>query len=236
MITDTPIPRSFTAFLLIAMLSNCAMALDPVQSEITVRPFTEVFIEGPFRITLVQDEACRLHVEGQERSVEALEIDSRDGKLSVRFREKSLRFKDYKIGLVLYFRNLEELEIRGAVELRCERPIRTDNIKFVFEGAGDVVLDLEATKIISDINGVGSFKLKGHTDYHKVSFSGVGSYDASMLTSKYTLVESNGVGSVKVHAGDKFIGRANGVGSVDYYGEPESTEISASGLGKINRR
>ena len=236
MITPAPIPRIFTALMLTAILSSCAMAVDPVQSEITVKPFTEVLVEGPFRIRLVQDDACRLRIEGQERSVEALEIDSREGKLSVRFREKSFRVKDYKIDLVIYFRNLEELEIRGPVELRCERPIRAGNIKFVFEGAGDVVLDLEAAKIISEINGVGSFRLKGQTDYHKVSFSGVGSYDASMLTSKYTLVESNGVGSVKVHAADKFIGRANGVGSVDYYGEPESTEISASGLGKINRR
>ena len=48
-------------------------------------------------------------------------------------------------------------------------------------------------------------------------------------------MESNGIGSVSAYASDKFKGEATGIGSVDYYGDPDDVNIDASGLGSVNR-
>jgi len=108
-------------------------------------------------------------------------------------------------------------------------------MKLEFDGAGDVELDLKASKVISEISGVGEFTIEGETDYHKVSFDGIGSYDASGLRSKFTLVDSNGIGSVKVYASASFKGKASGIGSVEYYGNPAEVDVDASGLGSVTR-
>ena len=121
------------------------------------------------------------------------------------------------------------------MDLQCDNRIRTSNLKLEFEGAGNVELEVEADKIISEIAGVGNFKIEGQTEYHKVEFDGIGSYEAKNLRSKYTIVESNGIGSVKVYASNKFKGEANGIGSVDYYGDPDDVSIDATGLGSVNR-
>lgn len=74
------------------------------------------------------------------------------------------------------------MEIEGVVDLQCESQIKTDHLKLVFEGAGNV--ELNTSKIIANISGVGNFEIEGETDYHKVEFSGIGSYDARDLRSK----------------------------------------------------
>jgi hypothetical protein len=217
------------------LFSSCALATDPVEREYKLAPFSSIYLEGPYKVMLIQGNSSRLVAEGDEPMLEELDVESSGGRLSVRFSEKPWKMKDYKITLRIYFRELEELEIQGAAEVRNEPSIRAGNLKVVFEGAGDVELDLRVSKLITDIDGVGNFVMSGDAEYHKVDFSGVGSYDGHNLLSKNTLVESNGVGSVKVHASEKFIGRANGIGSVEYYGEPPMVEVEASGLGKINR-
>jgi len=139
------------------------------------------------------------------------------------------------IYLEIHINNLRRLEIEGAVDMESRGTLKADNLKIIFEGAGHLDMDIDASKIISIIEGVGEFNLHGRTEYHKVEFSGVGSYDASDLLSKYTQVESYGIGSVKVHASYEIRGEVSGVGSVDYYGDPDISDIEAYGVGNVRR-
>ena len=222
------------AVVLLFMSSTNLIAGDKIEKTYNIKNFSQIFLRGPYEVHLRQTSQCGLTILAKESYFEDLEVSSDGGELSIDLDRKN--FKNTKsIEVYINFRELEKLEIEGAVDLVCENQIKSSNLKIEFEGAGNVELDVRADKIIAEIAGVGNFEIEGETEYHKVEFDGIGSYKAKDLRSKYTIVESNGIGSVSVYASNKFKGEATGIGSVDYYGDPEDVNIDASGLGSVNR-
>jgi hypothetical protein len=205
-----------------------------IERNYDLRDFSEIYLKGPYEVHLRQSNKCSLTIIAKEDYFEKLDVDSYGGRLTIDLDGKNFKNKR-GIEVYIQFKDLEELEIVGAVDLVCENQIKTDNLKLEFEGAGNVELEVSANKIISEIAGVGNFEIEGETEYHKVEFSGIGNYEAQHLKSKYTMVESNGIGSVKVFASNEFKGEATGIGSIDYYGDPKDVTIDAKGLGSVSR-
>jgi len=223
------------ATILVLFLSiSSAFADDKVEKTYSVDNFTRIYLRGPYEVHLRQTTKCGLTILAKESYFERLDVSSSGGELNIELDGKNFK-KSRAIEVYINFRELEKLEIEGAVDLQCENQIKTSNFKIEFEGAGNIELDIIADKIIAEIAGVGNFEIEGETDYHKVEFDGIGNYSAQHLRSKYTIVESNGIGSVSVYASNKFKGEANGIGSVDYYGDPDDVSVDATGLGSVNR-
>ncbi|MDZ7607702.1 MAG: head GIN domain-containing protein [Cyclobacteriaceae bacterium] len=220
--------------LIVSATATIAVADDGVEKKYTVKPFTELYLQGPYEIHLRQSDSYSLTIVTTSNYFERLEVNSETGRLEIILEGKNLR-NTKAIEVWINVKRLEKLKIEGAVDLECENQLVTDNLKLEFDGAGDVELNLKAAKVISEISGVGDFTIEGEAEYHKVSFHGIGSYDASGLRSKYTLVDSNGIGSVKVYASASFKGQASGIGSVEYYGDPAEVDVDASGLGSVTR-
>jgi hypothetical protein len=222
-----------TTFLFV-MLAVAAFADDKIEKKYNVDDFTKIYLRGAYEVHLRQTSKCGLTIIAKEEYIEKLDVSSSGGELQIELDGKNYK-KTRSIEVYINFKTLEKLDIEGAVDLVCENQIKTDNLKLEFDGAGNVELNINTNKMIAEISGVGNFEIEGQTDYHKVEFSGIGSYEAQDLHSKYTIVESNGIGSVKVYASNKFKGEANGIGSVDYYGDPDDVSIDATGLGSVNR-
>jgi len=226
--------NSTLSILILFFAVNISHADDKIEKTYNIDDFTRIYLRGPYEVHLRQANKCGLTILAKDSYFDKLEVSSSGGELSIELDGKN--FKNTKsIEVYIDFQDLEKLEIEGAVDLQCENQIKTTNLKLEFEGAGNVELNVDADKIISEIAGVGNFEIEGETDYHKVQFDGIGSYNARDLRSKYTIVESNGIGSVSVYASNKFKGEANGIGSVDYYGDPDDVSIEATGLGSVNR-
>jgi len=226
--------NSTLSILILFFAVNISHADDKIEKTYNIDDFTRIYLRGPYEVHLRQANKCGLTILAKDSYFDKLEVSSSGGELSIELDGKN--FKNTKsIEVYIDFQGLEKLEIEGAVDLQCENQIKTTNLKLEFEGAGNVELNVDADKIISEIAGVGNFEIEGETDYHKVQFDGIGSYKARDLRSKYTIVESNGIGSVSVYASNKFKGEANGIGSVDYYGDPDDVSIEATGLGSVNR-
>ncbi len=224
----------FFSTLLIFGISFSASGKEKISREYHLSPFTKIQLTGPFEVAIVPDSVCRMIVTAPENAFDIIDISSSGGLLDVEIEDKFFK-KPKVIHLEIHIRKLQRLVIEGAIDLETTQTLHTDNLKISFEGAGHMDMEVEASKIISIIEGVGEFNLRGKTEYHKVEFSGVGSYDASELLSKYTLVESYGIGSVKVYASYEIRGEVTGVGSVDYYGNPDISDIEATGVGSVRR-
>ncbi len=224
----------FLTLLALVNISISAAGKEKISRIYHLSPFSKIYLKGPFEVVIMPDSVCSMKVSAPENAFDLIDISSSGGLLSVEIEDKFFK-KPKVIHLEIHIPTLRRLEIEGAVDLETAGTLHTDNLKISFEGAGHMDMDVKASKIISIIEGVGEFNVHGQTEYHKVEFSGVGSYDASELLSKYTLVESYGIGSVKVYASHEIRGEVSGVGSVDYYGDPDISDIEASGVGSVRR-
>ena len=50
------------------------------------------------------------------------------------------------------------------------------------------------------------------------------------------VVEQKGIGNVSCYASGKITVSTNGIGNVDYFGNPPTTDINKSGIGNVKRR
>ncbi len=227
--------KIFTMILILAIAVHAQADDNKVEKSYKINEFNAIFLSGTYEVHLRQGDECKLTIVAKASYFEKLDVTSDDDQLSVELKGKN--YKKLKgIELYIQVKDLSKLMIEGAADLKCDNILKVSNLKLEFEGAGKIDLEVDAEKIITEIDGVGEFIVSGRTDYHKVIFTGVGSYKAEDLISKYTKVESSGIGSVKVYASNKFIGEISGIGSVDYYGNPEIVDIDASGIGSVNRR
>jgi hypothetical protein len=63
----------------------------------------------------------------------------------------------------------------------------------------------------------------------------VGTYNAAELSSQRAQVTNNGTGAVVVRVSDKLDAIINGVGSIEYIGDPQVTK-KVSGIGTVRQR
>lgn len=86
------------------------------------------------------------------------------------------------------------------------------------------------------ISGVGNIYFEWETSRNgKYSVSGVGHVYAFDCPVEDLECEVSGVGGMEVNATQKLDASTSGVGSVKYKGNPEHTQKSASGVGKIKQ-
>ncbi len=135
----------------------------------------------------------------------------------------------------LMVKNLDGIFVQGAASVKMHG-LKTESIYLTLKGAGEIVLSgMEAGLIDVDLPGAGRISLAGKTDRLHVSMKGAGSFDGPQLESRETKVVLRGVGKATVWATAQLDATVEGIGAIDYYGNPVVRQ-NVSGLGKINAR
>lgn len=110
---------------------------------------------------------------------------------------------------------------------------KTQNAALTLKGTfyGDVKLATETTSI--DVNGAGDFGVSGTARDLQVSLDGAAVLDTTELLAENVDVTVRGSSICEVYASKYLNAALYGVGSITYYGNPETVEKSIKGLGVI---
>lgn len=104
-------------------------------------------------------------------------------------------------------------------------------------GANDIeVVGIDTDKFEVDLSGAGSIVLDGKTDKFYGDLSGAGSINAKGLIANKVYISVSGAANAVVYAKEFLDASVSGVGSVDYYGDPQNTKTNVSGVGSITRK
>lgn len=116
--------------------------------------------------------------------------------------------------------------------------ITTPDLRSVdVSGANNVAVDgIKGVDFNVELSGAGSIKLNGEVEKIRAGISGAGSIDAKNLKAQDVHVSVSGAASADVYASKTLDASVSGVGSINYYGNPENTKTNVSGVGSISRR
>ena len=214
-------------FLLIAALTACGVNLgsgnvervsgsgNVVTETRNVSGFDGVTITGAGNILIDQSGAESLTITTDDNLLQYITTEVRGGKLVIEFATGVLfdKVKDltFKVGA----KNLNSIQVDGAANVEGKN-IATENLSVKLNGAGAMTLSGKATE-------------------QNVALDGVGTYNAADLSSQRAQVTNNGAGTVVVRVSDKLDAIVNGLGSIDYIGDPQVTK-QVSGIGTIRQR
>lgn len=202
----TPVALIFSSLL----LTSFAQAAEQTRS---VPAFKAINNKGAFSLVVEVGKTQSVVVKGDDKFISKVVTEVVGDELMVSYREKnSIKISD------------ETQVIVTVPEL----------LKFKMEGAGATVINnVAGARFDVNYEGVGSLVVTGKTQTLKLKVQGVGMVDTKGLIAETADVNLEGVGSVKVYASERLKASVQGIGSLNYYGNPRSISKSVEGIGSM---
>lgn len=179
-----------------------------------VDEFYAIESSGAFEINVRVGHDQRVVVTADDNLLKYVVTKVRGGKLII----DSKRDLNSRRGITIDIEveELEYIESSGACNIYVDG-IHSENFEVSMSGASDI--DLE-----------------GETDKLYVELSGAGSVRARELIANDVKVDISGAASATVYAKESLDAGVSGVGSVNYYGNPDKVISDVSGVGSITRK
>lgn len=203
-----------------------------------VSNFDSIVLSGSGEVIITQGGSESLTIETDDNVMEHVKAEVEGGTLKlglVTGRPTGVNIQSTS-RLVFYVGvdDLSGLDTSGSGEIEADR-IKTGNLDLSVSGSGAIqIADLIANEVKADISGSGEIGLVGEADAQDVNVSGSGIYQAGEVCSAEVNVSVSGSGNATVCATESLDASVSGSGTIDYYGNPLSTNTSESGSGSVN--
>ena len=209
-----------------------------------IKDVHRVLIKDYGHLFISQGEEESLRIEGEPEVISTVQAFVRQGELVLDI-DASWFDKTWSAvtsaveGRVLRYymtvKSLDGIYVQGTSSVKMEG-LKTESLYVTLKGAGEIILNgIDSGLIDVDLPGAGRVSLSGKTDRLHVSMKGAGSFDAPQLESRETKVVLRGVGKATVWSTAQLDATVEGIGAIDYYGNPVVRQ-NVSGLGKVNPR
>lgn len=198
--------------ILIAFMLTSAVAGAAEQNR-PMPPFTGIRAQGPINMIVEVGKAQSLVLKGNDKFLKRAMTKVVDGKLVITFPkgEKNQIDSDWTINVSMPALVSFHVEGAGSVELKN---INSDSIDIGFQGAGRLVAS-------------------GKVKQLKLNAQGIGNVDTRALLAQNADVNFEGIGAVKVFASQKLNATVQGMGSLNYYGNPRQVNKKVEGIGSV---
>ena len=200
--------------LVLALLLTSTLAGAAEQTR-SLPAFDSVSIQGPVHMVVEVGAGQSLRIQGDDKYLAKVETKVVGGKLFISFPKNK--------------RN--ELKMSGEDKILIGVPALR---AFHVEGAGYAELkNINGETIDIGFQGAGKLLASGKVKSLKLNAQGVGDVDTRALQTQRADVTFEGIGAVKVHASERLDAVVQGMGSLNYYGNPRVINKTVEGIGSV---
>ena len=233
----------FYLFGLVMTLTSCVNGIAPSKNKITkkysVEAFDNIASQGTVNIVFKQSNATTVEAYGPDNIISSLIVTSEDSTLHISMK-KGVKFRSLKnnnVTITITAPKLSSISQQGTGNITLKDSVKVDDIKITSNGTGNFKADeLTADNMSVRSDGIGNVILKGKAEKASYHIKGIGNLNAKDMIVSDVVVEQKGIGNVSCYASGKITVSTNGIGNVDYFGNPPTTDINKSGIGNVKRR
>ncbi len=180
----------------------------------TIQEFQNLDAGGAFTIRVHVGQVPSLRISAEENLLYFIRTYVKEDKLVIDTKKNISPRKEILIEVTTP--SLKSIDVSGANNISVSG-VNTDDFSVDLSGAGHVYVDGTAYKFDADLSGAGSL-------------------DARDLKANIVRVSVSGAASAHVFAKESLDASVSGVGSIDYYGDPQKIRTNVSGVGSISRK
>ena len=226
--------KFFISTLLVAIFSMTVFAQeenDWATKTYEVGEFSQVALDGGFKVYLIQGDQCSVTVKSTDDNVfDNIKVNRNQNEVSIQLDASFFVF--HRVSLYITFKTLEKLNIEGGVNLKTNGYLNLENLSVNVEGGANIDLNMKAKNVVVYGEGGFLFELKGVADKLDVTIKGAGHVSASELKTKDVSFVVAGFGTGSVYATHTLNARIEGVGKLRYKGDPKVDQY-IDGLGSV---
>ncbi len=211
---------------LVGLLAGCQAAVTAVEKTVAgsgnvktetreVSGFTAVSLQGFGQVVIDQNGSETLTITADDNILPYITTEVRGGTLVIATTEKVLFTDVTELSFQISAKSLNMVEVAGAGSVDVHN-LATDKWQVKIPGAGSVTVD-------------------GQTTTQTVEINGAGNYNGENLASQTATIESSGAGMAVVQVSDTLDVTIDGLGGVEYIGNPTVTQ-KINGMGTVKQR
>jgi len=206
--------------------------LQDKEKDYSIVDFDRLEMGSAFHITVQQSNIFRIHVEGDRRNLDDLEVYKSGTTLIIKYEDNANRKHDTYITIEMP--ELAAVNFSGAT-VSTIKGFESDNtLDFVLSGASVCQLDAGYRKVNMDVSGASSLRLYGLGDELDATVSGASTFSAFDYPVRTADIDVSGASHAKVTVSDDLDATAGGASSVLYRGNPSVTS-SVSGSSTVEK-
>lgn len=195
--------------------------------------FSRIEIQGAYTVNLKQDSSMGVSITGDDNLLKYIRTGVSGGKLHI-YSKKNFCSKG-AIVINIGIGKLESLSADGAVELKADGKINTDDLKLSLSGANKITLDVNATNFSAEGSGANELFLSGQAAAAKVEYTGSGKLHAfDFVVGDYNL-KTTGASHCEINVLKTLQVHTMGAAEVKYKGNPENIQNEKSGASKLTK-
>jgi hypothetical protein len=179
-----------------------------------VPEFDGIVVNGAYQVEVVCGQPRSVQLEADDNVLPLIRTEVEGGRLHVT-QERGVSLKSLPVVRV-GVPDLKTVSIPGAGDFRLSG-VSNDALKISVEGAARL-------------------RASGETGTLDLTLSGAGLIDTRELHARNATVVSNGAGLTSVYATESLVATVNGVGGIDYYGDPKTVTPQVKGIGRISKK
>ncbi|MCD4746553.1 MAG: DUF2807 domain-containing protein [Bacteroidales bacterium] len=204
-----------------------------VKQERQVSSFSAIKVGGAFEVHLTQGNTESLTIEADENLMDIIETKVRNNTLIISTKE-SIR-KSKALNLYISFKDIENLDISGAVEVKGINKMNFKTLSIEGSGASEVELKLTANELELDFSGASEIELSGNASIVELDISGAGEFMGEDLETDKFIVSISGAGNAEINVKDELEIDISGAANLKYKGNPRIVNQNVSGAGSIKK-
>lgn len=228
-----PAPERVPALSGISRLSVAPESVPAVRED-----FTRLKISSALKVWITQGDNCDVRIETEEGSDcrSLVDIDQSGETLELALKSGLLKLRDFHaINVYITIRELKELEVSGAVDVRSKNKLLCQQLDMDLSGAVKTQLDLSAGDVTVECSGAVKLELQGECKSLDIDMSGATKVLATEMSVDVCHVETSGAGSIDVNVIRELRVDSSGASSVTYRGDPEVLKIRTSGASEVRK-
>lgn len=199
--------------------------------------FDTIDFEGWGELVIKEGEDYEVEVSGSRDMLDRLRTDVRGDTLRI-YQESNTQIYFFgipndELKVTVTLPGLRGLELDGAGQVTLDG-IESESLEIELGGAGDVSGDVDVDELAIVLSGAGTVALEGRADVQDIELSGLGSFDGSELEGRDGSVRMSGAGSATMWVTQALEVDLSGLGTVEYYGDPEVDVKRMDGAGTID--
>lgn len=220
----------FSLFAALLFLGFASQAQIATRSE-RFDTFSGISIGSAFEVVLVQGNDTGIDLEVDERYMDQISVEVKNGTLKVSTKGSIRNPK--KMKATITFRELESMNFSGATKVRSEADLNFGDLSIDASGATKMNLNLQATSLRLSTSGASNMEFAGSTGSLDVDLSGASKMDASELRVQDGSISTSGASKADVWFTGNLDIEASGASKITYKGNPSLGNIRTSGASRL---
>ena len=197
--------------------------------------FTDVDVSGAMNVHIRQDAANGVRVEADQNLMQYIETNLDGNTLRIHQKEGFNLQPSKEIIVYVSAPVFKELEVSGASKLISDNAISgKDELSIHASGASQITMQVELTKLRTELSGASTLNLKGSATNFSTQASGASNIKCMDLNTDETTIDVSGASEVEITANKQLNIEASGASSVNYKGAANINQKS-SGASSVKK-